>query len=211
MYAKTALVAAALAGSAAAVIDIRPERVRREVLPVQTAEISGDACLNALATVYANAPTPPAKILSYEATASMPTEDLCSISIPSAISADYASYTSAILSWVDAHSASIKSAVSVCSTLTDLALDVPVCTATTSSSPKTTAEGGDDDKPKPTEKAQSASSSAAAAATGPAAAGNGTNARPSPSQVVPNAGPRETGMVAAAVAAAGFIAVAAFL
>ncbi|CCF42614.1 hypothetical protein CH063_12561, partial [Colletotrichum higginsianum] len=50
MYTKTALVAAALAGSAAAVIDIRPERVRRDVLPSQTGDLLGDPCLNALAT-----------------------------------------------------------------------------------------------------------------------------------------------------------------
>ncbi|OBR02308.1 Infection structure specific protein [Colletotrichum higginsianum IMI 349063] len=226
MYTKTALVAAALAGSAAAVIDIRPERVRRDVLPSQTGDLLGDPCLNALATVYANAPTPPPKILSYEVTAPLPTNP-CSLSIPAEISADYASYTSAILSWVDANSASIKSAVSVCSTLTDLAIDIPICTVTGaaaseatssgSSSPKTTAEGGGDDdyEPKPTGKAETASASASpsapASATGPAAAGNGTNPRPSPSQVIANAGPRETGMVAAVVAAAGFIAVAAFL
>ncbi|WQF85603.1 hypothetical protein CDEST_10617 [Colletotrichum destructivum] len=222
MYTKTAIVAAALAGSAAAVIDIRPERIRRDVLPSQTGELLGDPCLNALATVYANAPTPPPKILSYEVTAPLPTNP-CSLSIPAEISADYASYTSAILSWADANSASIKSAVSVCSTLTDLAIDIPICTVTGatsaatssgSSSPKTTAEGGggdDDYEPKPTGKAETASASASASPTGPAAAGNGTNPRPSPSQVIANAGPRETGMVAAAVAAAGFIAVAAFL
>ncbi|KAK1988895.1 hypothetical protein LZ30DRAFT_697928 [Colletotrichum cereale] len=201
MYAKTALVAA-LAGSATAVIDIRPERIRREVFPRQT-DIAADPCLNALNTVYANAPTPPPKVLSYEMTAP-PQTDPCSVTMPAEISADYSTYTSQILSWADANSASIQSALSLCSTLTDLTASIPVCTATAagtgggstasgSSSPKATVGG---DSPKSVN----------------GTAGSKTAGTPnSPSQVIPNAGPRETGMVAAAVVAAGFIGVAAFL
>ncbi|KAK2060395.1 infection structure specific protein [Colletotrichum caudatum] len=198
MYAKTALVAA-LAGSATAVIDIRPEHIRREVLPRET-DIAADPCLKVLNTVYANVPTPPPKIVSYEMTAAHQT-DPCSISLPAELSADYSKYTSEVLSWVDANSASIQSALSVCSTLTDLSASVPVCTATAggaaasgSSSPKA-AEGGD----------------SPASETGTAAGSKATGARNSPAQVTPNAGPRETGMVAAAAVAAGFIGVAAFL
>ncbi|KAK1972328.1 infection structure specific protein [Colletotrichum sublineola] len=198
MYPKIALVAA-FAGSAIAVIDIRPERLRREVLPRQT-DISADPCLNVLNTVYANVPTPPPKIVSYEMTAPHQT-DPCSITWPADISADYSSYTSAVLSWVNANSASIQSALSVCSTLTDLYASIPVCTATPgdatasgSSSAKAT-EGGD----------------SPGSETGTAAGSEATGARNSPSHVTPNAGTRETGMVTAAVVAAGFIGVAAYL
>ncbi|GKT45448.1 uncharacterized protein ColSpa_05629 [Colletotrichum spaethianum] len=204
MYAKTALIAA-LAGSAAAIIDIRPERIRRDVLPRQTSNPTADPCINALGTVYANAPTPPPKIVSYEMTAP-PQTNPCSVTVPAELSADYSSYTSAVLSWVDANSASIASAMSVCSTLTDLTAEIPVCTATGgaaasgSSSPTATDDG---DSP-------SATGKATGSATG-AGGSNPTGTRNSPSQVTPNAGPRETGMVAAAVVAAGFIGVAALL
>ncbi|KZL85380.1 infection structure specific protein [Colletotrichum incanum] len=202
MHAKTALVAA-LAGSATAVIDIRPERIRRDVLPRQTLDLSADPCLNALGTVYANAPTPPPKIVSYEMTAPLQT-DPCSITVPAEISADYSSYTSQVLSWVGANSASIQSALSVCSTLTDLTAEIPVCTATEGAAASGEATDGGD-SPTATGKTQTGS------ATGTAAGSNATGTRNSPSQVTPNAGPRETGMVAAAVVAAGFIGVAAFL
>ncbi|KAK2778614.1 infection structure specific protein [Colletotrichum kahawae] len=175
MLAKITLVAA-IAGSAVAVMDVRPDRVRRDLLPRQT-DASADPCLNALATVYSNAPTPPPKLVSYEMTASAQT-DPCSVTVPSDLSSDYASYTSAVLSWVDANSASIASALSQCSTLTDLSTEIPVCTATSAGS------GG-------------------SKATGTAGGSGGTGSK--------NAGPRETGMVAAVVAAAGFVGAAAFL
>ncbi|OHF00458.1 infection structure specific protein [Colletotrichum orchidophilum] len=206
MYAKTALIAA-LAGSATAIIDIRPNRIRRDVLPSQT-ELSADPCLNALGTVYANAPTAPPKILSYEMTAP-PQTDPCSVTVPADLSADYSSYTSEVLSWVDANSASIASALSFCSTLTDLETEIPVCTATRSvaaasgsSAPKTTAGG---DSPSATSEIRSG------AAAGTGAGASATDSSSSPSQIAVNAGPRETGMIAAAALAAGFVGVAAFL
>lgn len=177
MYANAALIAA-LAGSAVAISDINPDHVRRDILPRQTdATASADPCLKALATVYANAPTPPPKVVSYEMTAPAQT-DPCSVSVPSDLSSDYASYTSAVLSWVDANSASIASAMSQCSTLTDLSTAVPVCTAT----------GG------------GGGSRGGSQATGTSGGAGRTNS--------PNAGPRETVMVAAAVAAAGLVGAA---
>ncbi|KAK1570232.1 infection structure specific protein [Colletotrichum navitas] len=202
MYVKTALVAA-LTGSATAVFDVRPDRIRREVLPRQT-DIAADPCLNFLNTVYANAPTPPPKIVSYEMTAPHQT-DPCSITVPAELSADYSSYTSEVLSWVDANSASIQSALSVCSTITDLSASVPVCSATSGSTGGGSAASGSS-SPKATEGGDSPESG-----TGAAAGSKATGTRNSPSQVTPNAGPRETGMVAAAIVAAGFIGVAVFL
>ncbi|TDZ18283.1 hypothetical protein Cob_v008998 [Colletotrichum orbiculare MAFF 240422] len=208
MYTKTTIIAA-LAGSAVAVTDLRPDRVRRHLLPRQTDILNptADPCLNALATVYSNAPTIPPKVASFEMTAS-PQANPCSVSVPSDISADYASYTSAVISWVDANSASIMSALSQCSTLTDFATELPICTATGAaggSAPKATgtgAEGGD--------------SPSVATATGAGETGSGSAAgtgvagsRNSPTNI--NAGARETGMVAAAVAAAGLVGAAALL
>ncbi|KAK1659532.1 hypothetical protein BDP55DRAFT_772509 [Colletotrichum godetiae] len=208
MYAKTTLIAA-LAGSATAVFDVRPDRIRRDVVPRQT-ELAADPCLNALGTVYANAPTPPPKILSYEMTAP-PQTDPCSITVPAELSADYSSYTSELLSWVDANSASIASAVSVCSTLSDFETEIPLCTAepvggataSGSSAPKTTAAGGDYPS------ATGETKTGAAAGTG--AGVSATSGRNSPTQIAVNAGPRQTGMIAAAAVAAGFVGVAAFL
>ncbi|KAK1993682.1 hypothetical protein LX36DRAFT_703344 [Colletotrichum falcatum] len=198
MCAKFALVAAlaAFAGSATALIDIRPELIRREVLPRQTDIIAADPCLSVLNTVYANVPTPPPKVLSYEMTAPRQT-DPCSFTVPAEISAEYSSYTSEVISWASANSASIQSALSVCSTLTDLSASVPVCTATAGGAATTeAAEGGD----------------SPASETGTAAGSRATGTRSSsPSQVTPNAGPREKGMAAAAVVAAGFVGAAAFL
>ncbi|EFQ34768.1 infection structure specific protein [Colletotrichum graminicola M1.001] len=202
MYSKTALVAA-LAGSATAVFDVRPERIRREVLPRQT-DIAADPCLNVLNTVYANAPTPPPKIVSYEMTAPHQT-DPCSITVPAELSAEYASYTSEVLSWVDANSASIQSALSVCSTITGISASIPVCSATAGSA-RSGATASGSSSPKATEGGDSPGSG-----TGTAAGSNATGTQNSPSQVTPNAGPRETGMMAAAIVAAGFIGVAAFL
>ncbi|KAF9874614.1 infection structure specific protein [Colletotrichum karsti] len=168
---------AALAGSAvAAISNPHPDHIRRDILPRQTETMaSADPCLNALATVYANAPTPPAKVVSYEMTAPVQTNP-CSVTVPSDLSSDYASYTSAVLSWVDSNSASIASALSQCSTLTDLTTEVPVCTAT----------GG------------SGGSKATGGAGGSSSGGTKS----------PNAGPRETGVVAVVVAAAGIVGAA---
>ncbi|KAI3538174.1 infection structure specific protein [Colletotrichum filicis] len=208
MYTKTALIAV-LAGSATAVFDVRPDRIRRDVVPRQT-ELSADPCLNALGTVYANAPTPPPKILSYEMTAP-PQTDPCSITVPAELSAEYSSYTSELLSWVDANSASIASAVSVCSTLSEFETEIPLCTAelgsgameSGSSVPKTTAAGGDFPK--------STGETKTGAAAGTGAGVSATSGRNNPTQVPVNVGTRQTGMIAAAAVAAGLVGVAAFL
>lgn len=213
MYAKTVLFMA-LAGSAAA-IDIIPEHIRRDVLARRT-DAPADPCLNALATVYSNAPTPPPKIVSYQMTAA-PQTNPCSVTMPADLSAEYSSYTSKVLSWADANAASIRSAMSLCSTLTDLTTEIPVCTATIiaeasgSSSPKATESG---DSPKATDGGDSPIATGKAASgnsTGTGAGSKTTGPRISPSQISPNAGPRETGMVAAAAVVAGFIGVVAFL
>ncbi|OLN98068.1 hypothetical protein CCHL11_06784 [Colletotrichum chlorophyti] len=211
MYTKTALVAA-LAGSATAFLDIRPEVLRRDILPEQTASPAADPCLNALGSVYANVPTPPPKVVSYQATAP-PQTDPCSITFPSDITADYASYTSEVLSWANANAASIQSALSLCSTLTGLQTDIPFCTATGegakatgSSAPKAT-EGGDSGG----SPSSSPSGSHSGSQTRTAVGSSETGSRNGTSQVTPNSGPRETSMVAAAVFVAGFVGVAAFL
>ncbi|KAF6826565.1 infection structure specific protein [Colletotrichum plurivorum] len=198
MHAKIALIAA-MAGAAVAT-DIHPERVRRDILARQTdlPNMSADPCLSALATVYANAPTPPPKIMSYEMTAP-PQTDACSVTVPAELSAEYSSYTSQILSWVGANSASIESALSMCSTLTDMATEIPVCTSAIGGG---SGGGGSDSKPTEGSKEETA------AGTGTAAGASKTG---SPSKVSGNAGPRETAMMAAAAAAAGFVGVAAFL
>ncbi|KAF6815316.1 infection structure specific protein [Colletotrichum sojae] len=201
MHAKIALIAA-VAGAAVAT-DIHPERVRRDILARQTdlPNMSADPCLSALATVYANAPTPPPKIMSYEMTAP-PQTDACSITVPAELSAEYSSYTSQILSWVGANSASIESALSMCSTLTDMATEIPVCTSAIGGGSGGGGGGGSDSKPTEGSKEETA------AGTGTAAGASKTG---SPSKVSGNAGPRETAMMAAAAAAAGFVGVAAFL
>ncbi|WYZ45856.1 hypothetical protein EsH8_IX_000081 [Colletotrichum jinshuiense] len=211
MYTKTALIAT-LAGSAAAIIDVRPDVVRRDAIPTQT-DVAADPCLNALATVYANAPTPPPKVVSYEMTAA-PQTNPCSIALPSELSADYASYTSQVLSWVSANSASIASAVSVCSTLTDLTTELALCTATDSADTTestTAASGSSATKEADGGDSPSATGTAHGAGHTGAPASNVTGTRNSPTQVAPNSGPRETGMMAAVVAAAGFIGVFTFL
>lgn len=205
MHAKIALIAA-VAGAAAAT-NIHPERVRRDILARQTdlPDYSSDPCMKALATVYASAPTPPPEIVSYEMTAP-PQTDPCSITVPAELSAEYSSYTSQILSWVGANSASIESALSQCSTLTDMATEIPVCTSIGGGSGGAggASSGGSDSKPTQGSKEETP------AGTGTAAGASKTGSG-SASKVSGNAGPRETAMMAAAAAAAGFVGVAAFL
>ncbi|KAK3688254.1 infection structure specific protein [Podospora appendiculata] len=152
---------------------------------------SATACLSPLDSAYSSFPTAPPQVES--------------LSITDA-------YTSAVSSWLTAHSSAISSALSQCPQYSSLAsaasvLFTDVCSSsasgsvTSSESPSSTESGG-----------SSMTESNSATATG-TTSGGGSSATSSAggASATGNAGPRETGYVAAVAAVAGFIGVGAAL
>ncbi|KAK4032284.1 hypothetical protein C8A01DRAFT_20623 [Parachaetomium inaequale] len=91
------------------------------------------ACMAAISSAFAGAPTQPAAIVSYFATQTE--TDACKITVPSSLEGVYASYTSAAASFFAERGAAITAAVSKCPSLADATegLNAPTCTDTSSS------------------------------------------------------------------------------
>lgn len=198
MHAMKPIIVAALAAMVSATY-FNGELLRREVLlqarattassPSATATAytnSTNACssvLQGLATLITGLPTPTGDLSTYLATAATTLTDPCHLSVPSSIAPAFSAYESSVVSFYSAHVSQLNSALAACPSLTSLVAN-PVC------------------------------STAAAGVASPTATvtANGTfSASPSSSssnpQAVSTAGangcPRETGMVAAALIAAG--------
>ena len=202
MYAKT-LVVAAFTGLAAA--DFFHEAMhRRNLVEVEVRQIINRpvgirqapptpsidmTCITALLSIESSLPTPPPALLSYEMTASVPS-DPCAFTPPGDLGPAYSSYSKEIISWYSAHSAELSSALAHCPTLSgfDTATD-NFCASTPPAAGKTT-------------------NAPAGKTTGPAAtdAAGTTGSSGTGATSVSKAGaPRETGMAVAAIAAVGLL------
>jgi hypothetical protein len=146
-----------------------------ELIARQTNLPSGD-CLNAILSLATIAPLPPSDIVSFVETASI--TDVCAYStrLPASLTGEWNSYESQVSSWYTAHSVEISSALASCPS--DYSTSVGPCSTAINL----------------------ASSGTGGSVTTTAASGSSGQGSPSK-----NVGPRETGFVAAAIAAAGFL------
>jgi hypothetical protein len=144
--------------------------------------------ISSLATLLTDLPQPGSALSSYLVTAVTTLTDPCNLNIPASISSDFYVYESSVVSFFSSHSSQILSAVSACPTLTSLVVN-PTCSTKTSGG----ASGG--------------SGGATATATGTATATK-TSSPSNVSSAGANMGPRETGIAAALIAAAGAIGAA---
>ncbi|KAI1201770.1 hypothetical protein F5X97DRAFT_12460 [Nemania serpens] len=190
-----------------------PAIARRDFLENRQTDGLDPECASAvsdISSLYSSVPTPPADLLSV----TLPSDPCVTPTFTGKLQSEWATYTSEALQWYTSHSDELLSFVTACSGLVNgaIATGIPVCSSevtgvsspaatTTTTTPAThsSSSGASGSTPGPT----SASSSA-----GPAA-GSGS---PSSTVPTPNAAPRETSfVVAAAVAAAGFMGAVAAL
>lgn len=168
----------------------QPHQVKRDLaLAIRQTAAPEATCLSALLSAYGSVPTPPPELVSFYATHT-PTDACDTGSIPATLSPVYQTYESSIFSWFTAHSSAIYSALSQCPAYTSNIAQSPVCTSALPGA------GGAGSGPAAT---------TTAAGSGATGAGSGSGSGSSGSTATKNAGPKETGFVAAAVAAAGFI------
>ncbi|KAH8911170.1 hypothetical protein BR93DRAFT_964984 [Coniochaeta sp. PMI_546] len=195
---------------------------KRDLVARQSSTDSGasaaTSCLSGLLSIYSSLPTPPPAIVSWEESATF--TDPCSITIPASISAEFSSYESQALSWFTAHSSELYSALSQCPQYSSVAGGAgdsapPVCTAGTGGGSGSGSGSGagtttTTDASTTTTKT-SGTTSATGSGSGSSAGSSSTTSAGAASTQSKNAGPRETGFVAGAVAVAGFLGVVAAL
>lgn len=153
--------------------------------PRQTQKADDAKCTADFNGVYASSPTPPPEIFAYAQV--NPLTDWCQYSVPSSLASLYTSYESAVSSWADDHVSQISSLANECPQYSFITV-VPTCWHTAGPSPTAAAGSSNGTTTK---------GSTSAGATGASRSGN--------------AGPRETGMVAAAMAVAGILGAVAAL
>ena len=182
-----AIFVAALVATAAADAVMRNVLAARHMglQPRQTQKADDAKCSTDFGGVYAAAPTPPPEIIAYVQV--NPLTDWCQYSVPSSLAALFTSYESAVSSWADVNVAQVSSLANECPQYAFITV-VPTCWHTASAS--ATAAGGSSN-------GTATKGSTSAGATGASRSGN--------------AGPRETGMVAAAMAVAGILGAVAAL
>ncbi|KAI0541562.1 hypothetical protein GGR58DRAFT_456478 [Xylaria digitata] len=165
------------------------------------------SALSAIQTIYSSVPTPPADLL----TATLPADPCVTPSFTGSLQSEWSSYTSEALQWYASHTADFANFLTACSDLVDesAATNLPVCSsdlaglggvATTTPPAQTTG-------PTVTDATTTAATESGAASS----AGASSSQSPS-STVSTGAAPHETSFVmAAAVAAAGFMGAVAVL
>jgi hypothetical protein len=191
MYAKT-LTIAALAAVASAQI---PAVARRDFVEARQTGLTSlspecQSAVQSILPIYTEIPTPAADLES-----ALPTDPCESVTFTGSLSAEYASYSSAAIAWYTSHSSELLGALSSCAELSQYATEIPVCSTVTGGSVAAT-----------TGTATGAKSSGTSTATGAKSSGTSTA-----TSVAKNFAARETGFVAAAVAAAGFVGAVAAL
>lgn len=131
--------------------------------PTATEDAACESAYDALASLVTDMPTPPPALESWALTETGldTVTDECSFSVPASVSSDYAAYSSALLSWYDAHTSEFSSAVAQCTDLAEETSDLDACTSAPASS-SSTAGGG------------VASNSASATATGSSSSAAGS-------------------------------------
>jgi hypothetical protein len=210
----TAVAANGLAPAHAA-LHKRAVLARQTASTVPSATVGGDiaACATAAAALLTSLPTPPADLASALATVTI--TDVCSYSIPASLSAPLSSYESSLVSWASAHDAELSSAVSLCPDLSSAFQSIDdltegCATQTSGGSVSPTGTGSVTTTPTAT---GGAGGSGGSGTTGGGSGGSGTtgggSGGASTTRSSSAGGARETAFVGAAMAAAGFLAVAA--
>ena len=215
MHSRHALLAALVAAAPSLAL-VQP-RQASEDFSATLAALS--TCEAALSSAYSGVPTIPADVLSWVESEATAIEAVGACSFPSpppSISADFNSYTAAVESWWSGHSAEVSSALSLCPSASGGAVTSGPCTAFTA--------GGGGGANTPTQTAPPTSTGTGAAGTtgqGTTTAGSGTTGAAgttgtaggagSSTTATKNLSPKETARVVGALAAAGFIGVAALV
>ncbi|KAF3057695.1 hypothetical protein CFAM422_012209 [Trichoderma lentiforme] len=193
MHSNAVLLLTFVASASAAIDFMAIPHVRRELnLPRATPineirDSDPSKCASEALSFVKTIPTPPPAIVS-DLTKN-PQTDPCKVSFPSSLSAEYSSYSSEVVSWLNGHKDELTSLASDCSVLSSYTSLVNVCTADGGSSGS--GSGPNTASAAPTE---SGAGSASKTAGGAAQSTNGVAAR-------------ETGMAIAALAAAGIAAI----
>lgn len=199
------LLLATLAASASANIGIA--RFRRDMMASATPSATPTACLTDAMSLVESIPTPPPQLESYFA-ANPPTGNVCTYTVPQSLSSVLLSYDSEVKTWYSSHEAEFKSLESECSGLFTGVSDSLTCT--TGPAGGATA-GGSGSTPatqsaaSPTQGMSDATLSPTTMATGSAASSASSAAAATTATGTKNAGPRETGLAAAAMAIAGVL------
>ncbi|KAI0133005.1 infection structure specific protein [Xylariales sp. AK1849] len=160
-----------------------PAVARRDFIEARQTASLDVACQSAIASVLPIYSELPSAPADL-LTATLPSDPCETPSFTGSLSSEYSSYTSEVLVWYTSHSDELLSALASCTELSSYASQVPVCSSAASG-------------------ASSVSASATTTSTSSASSGTATPSK--------NAAPRETGLVAAVVAAAGFIGAVAAL
>lgn len=133
MYVQSLVLSASLAAVASAHL---PAVVKRDFVQPRQTDGLDDKCqnaLNELMPVYNALPTPPPALMS----ATLPADPCVTPSFKGETAKAWESYTSEAFGWFSSHSSEIVAALSDCPELLSVAQTLPVCTTTTSSTPKT--------------------------------------------------------------------------
>ncbi|KAM6478329.1 hypothetical protein HDV62DRAFT_400805 [Trichoderma sp. SZMC 28011] len=193
MHSNAVLLLTFVASASAAIDFMAIPHVRRELnLPRATPineirDSDPSKCASEALSFVKTIPTPPPAIVSD--LSKNPQTDPCKVSFPSSLSAEYSSYSSEVVSWLEGHKDELTSLASDCSVLSSYTSIANVCTAGGDSSGS--GSGPNTASAAPTE---SGAGSASKTAGGAAQSTNGVAAR-------------ETGMALAALAAAGIAAI----
>ncbi|KAK9420787.1 hypothetical protein SUNI508_00878 [Seiridium unicorne] len=199
----TPLVVAVAGLTSTAVATYHPEALRglQNIKPGVAVRQEGVKCTASLVSLAASVPTPSPELSSalqqYVSTAAVtnPTA-VCAVTtaFPSSLSSQYSSYDSAVSSWYNKESSDIDALISSCSTESNVQTIASVVSLFSAYDSV----------------CASATSSGASSSTGSATAPTGSGATSSTSSSTAGA-PKQTGMVAGAMAAAGFIGAVAML
>ncbi|KAK3294540.1 uncharacterized protein B0H64DRAFT_433680 [Chaetomium fimeti] len=165
-------------------------------LPGQMQARQDSECLEAMQSVYKGMPTPAPALVSFYATQTQ--TDPCKMTLPPAVESAQSSLQSAASSWLAANGDGIASAAEKCPDLASLTgnIELPSCTDGASSG-NTSGDDADDADDSSDDSSESNDDSEANDDTD--------------SDSDENAGHRDTGLAAAAVAIAAFVGVVAVL
>ncbi|KAL7910519.1 hypothetical protein GGI35DRAFT_449014 [Trichoderma velutinum] len=194
MHSNAVLLLTFVASASAAIDFMAIPHVRRELnlpraTPVNEARDSDPSkCASEALSFVKTIPTPPPEIVSE--IAKNPQTDPCKFSFPSSLSAEYSSYSSEVVSWLNGHKDELTSLASDCSVLSSYTSLNNVCTAGDSSG------SGSGSGP----------NTASAAPTG-SGADSATKTAGDAAKSTNGVAARETGMAIAALAAAGIAAI----
>lgn len=109
--------------------------------PTESIDPGCSSAYDALYSLATGVPTAAPAITSFVETDLMTVTDVCSVSVPSSLSSDWASYTDALLSWYSSNMPVISSAFAECTSLGDTSTDLGEAGICTSDVAAVTASG----------------------------------------------------------------------